>query len=66
MAIAEVEQADFPSITREEGQSADLLSLAKSDFIQRFTFDPVNPRAHYRLGLIALQKSDFIDAVNHL
>jgi O-antigen ligase len=64
--MAKVELAGFPSGTREEGQGADYLSLAKSKFQQALTFDPANPRAHYRLGLIALQKGDFTDAVDHL
>ena len=64
--MAKCELADFPTGIWDEGQHADLLSTAESLFERALKYEPVNPRTHYRLGLIAMVKRDFSSAVNHL
>ena len=64
--MAKVELADFPTGTWNDGKKANLLSPAKELFQQALVYDPANPHAHYRLGLIAMQEHDFTNAVNHL
>jgi hypothetical protein len=64
--MAKVELSDFPTGIWDEGQHADLLSPAESLFNRALIYEPTNPRANYRLGLIAMLKRDFPTAVNHL
>jgi tetratricopeptide (TPR) repeat protein len=64
--MAKVELFDFPTGYWDEGQHADLLSPAESLFNRALAYEPQNPGAHYRLGLIAMLKSDFPTAVSHL
>ena len=64
--MAKVELADFPTGSWDEGQPEDLYSPAEALFQRALTYEPANPRAHYRLGLIAMLKRDFPAAVNHL
>jgi len=64
--MAKVELSDFPTGIWDEGQHAALLSPAASLFQQALKFDPANPRARYRLGLIAMSHREFPIAVEHL
>jgi len=64
--MAKVELSNFPTGLWDEGQHADLLSPAESYFNRALASNPANPVAHYRLGLIALLKRDFPNAVSHL
>ncbi len=64
--MAKVELADFPTSIWDDGKHAELLSPAEAQFNRALAYDPVNPGAHYRLGLIAMLKRDFSTAVNHL
>jgi O-antigen ligase len=64
--MAKVELADFPTNIWDEGQHTTQLATAESLFYQALDYEPENPRAHYRLGLIALSKRDFPEAVEHL
>jgi O-antigen ligase len=64
--MAKVELSDFPTGIWDEGQHADLLSPAESLFNRALIYEPTNPRANYRLGLIAMLHRDFPIAVSHL
>ena len=64
--MAKVELSGFPTSIWDEGQHADLLSPAESLFKRALIYEPTNPGANYRLGLIAMIKRDFSDAVIHL
>lgn len=64
--MAKVELSDFPTGIWDEGQYADLLLSAESLFHRALAYDPANPGAHYRLGLIAMANRDFPTAVYHL
>jgi hypothetical protein len=64
--MAKVELSDFPTGYWDVGPHADLLSPAEAFFNRALTYEPANPSAHYRLGLIAMLKRDFPNAVNHL
>jgi O-antigen ligase len=64
--MAKVELSDFPTGVWDEGQHVELLSRAETLFNRALSFEPANPRAHYRLGLIAMLKRDFSTAVGHL
>lgn len=62
--MAKVELADFPTGTWDEGHKTDLLSHAESLLQKALEFDPANPGANYRLGLIAMLKRDYLVAIN--
>ena len=64
--MAKVELSDFPTGVWDEGQQAGLLSPAESLFDQALAYEPANPRALYRLGLIAMLKRDYHTAVSRL
>lgn len=64
--MEKVELADFPTGTWDYGQHNDLLANPETLFNIALTYEPENPQAHYRLGLIAMLKHDFPAAVNHL
>ena len=64
--MAKVELSEFPTGSWDEGQHVDLLSPAESLFNRALIYEPTNPGANYRLGLIAMLKRDFPTAVSHL
>jgi hypothetical protein len=64
--MAKIELADFPTETWEDDLPEDRYSPAEVLFQRALNYEPANPRAHYRLGLIAMLKRDFPSAVNHL
>jgi hypothetical protein len=64
--MAKVELSDFPTGSWDEGKRADLLSPAESLFNRALIYEPANPRANYRLGLIAMLKRDYPTAISHL
>jgi O-antigen ligase len=64
--MAKIQLANFPTSTWDEGKQTNLLQPAESLFSQALVYDPTNPRAHYRLGLIALLNRDFTNAIYHL
>jgi O-antigen ligase len=64
--MAKVELSDFPTGRWDEGQHVDLLSPAKSLLDQALYYEPTNPGANYRLGLIAMLKRDYPAAVSYL
>lgn len=64
--MAKVELSDFPTNTWDEGEHARWLSPAEALFEQALTIDPENPRAHYRLGLIAVMNRNYLTAISHL
>jgi O-antigen ligase len=64
--MAKVQLANFPTSTWDECQHTDLLSKAETHFNKALAYEPINPRSHYRLGLIAMLKCDFPTAVSHL
>jgi len=61
--MAKVELSDFPTGLWDEGREADLLLHAESLFQKALAFDPVNPSANYRLGLIAMTNRDYATAI---
>jgi hypothetical protein len=64
--MAKIELSDFPTGVWDEGQHADLLLPAESLFNQALIYEPANPSANYRLGLIAILKRDYPAAVSYL
>jgi O-antigen ligase len=64
--MAKVELSDFPTGFWDEGKRADLLSPAESLFNRAIIYEPANPSANYRLGLIAMLKRDYPTAISHL
>ena len=64
--MAKVQLADFPTGVWDEGQHVNQLFNAEALFNRALFYDPRNPSANYRLGLIAMLKKDFPTAVNHL
>jgi O-antigen ligase len=64
--MAKVELSNFPTGTWDEGQHVDLLFPAESLFNRALSYQPDNPQANYRLGLINMQNRDFSSAVAHL
>ena len=64
--MAKVELANFPTGTWNEDQKSNLYTTAQALFNQALEYEPMNPRAHYRLGLIAMSKRNFGAAVTHL
>ena len=64
--MAKVELANFPTGTWNEDQNSNLYTTAQALFNQALEYEPMNPRAHYRLGLIAMSKRNFGAAVTHL
>jgi lipopolysaccharide biosynthesis regulator YciM len=64
--MAKIELSDFPSGTWDSGQNVDLLFPAEALFRRALVYESSNPGANFRLGLIAMLKHDFSEAVNHL
>ncbi len=64
--MAKVQLTDFPTGTWDDGKKANLLTPAKEQFQRALLYDPNNPHAHYRLGLIAMQERDFTNATKNL
>lgn len=64
--MAKVELSDFPTGLWDEGREADLLLPAESLFKKALAFDPHNPSANYRMGLIAMAKRDYATAIKRL
>ena len=64
--MAKVQLADFPTGVWDEGQHVNQFFNAEALFNRALFYDPSNPNANYRLGLIAMLKKDFPTAVNHL
>ena len=64
--MAKVELSDFPTSSWDEGTRVDLLSPAESFFTRAVNYEPSNPGANYRLGLIAMLKRDYPTAISHL
>jgi len=64
--MAKVQLADFPTGTWDDGQNVGQLSPAEALFNRAIDYEPENPGANYRLGLIAMLKKNFPAAVSHL
>ncbi len=64
--MAKVQLADFPTGVWDEGQHVNQLINAEAFFKRAIFYDPSNPSANYRLGLIAMFKKDFSTAVSLL
>jgi O-antigen ligase len=63
---ARVELADFPSGEWDDGSRMEALSPAVDLFQRALQLNPDNRTAHHRLGLIAMLRRDFSNAVTHL
>jgi O-antigen ligase len=66
VGMAKIELSNFPTGFWDDGQQANLLSPVEVLFNKAVTYEPANPHAHYRLGLIAMLKRDFPTAVDQL
>jgi hypothetical protein len=64
--MAQQELADWPQNEWDDGSQVARLETAVAHFETALTHDPLNPTAHYRLGLVAMQRRDFETAVSHL
>jgi O-antigen ligase len=64
--MARIELADFPSNRWDDGRNAAALTTVKDEFLSSLRFDSNNITANYRLGLIALERCDFPEAVSYL
>jgi O-antigen ligase len=61
--MARQELVDWPTNELDDGRYVERLDTAVSHFETALTHDLLNPTAHYRLGLVAMQRRDFETAV---
>ena len=66
VAMARQELVDWPRNEWDDGSQVARLDTAVTYFEQALTYDPRNPTANYRLGLVAMQRRDFETAVAYL
>jgi hypothetical protein len=66
LEMARQELAGWPRDEWDDGSQVDRLDTAVAHFETALTHDPFNPTAHYRLGLVAMQRQDFETAVSHM
>jgi len=64
--MAQVELAGWPTGYWDDGRNVAALSSVEGLFNRSLQLDPSNRTAHHRLGLISMQRRDFIVAVSHL
>jgi putative inorganic carbon (hco3(-)) transporter len=64
--MAKIELADFPRETWDDGSRVSKLSGAEGLFKTALWYNPDQPVANYRLGLIAMQQGDYGKAVEYL
>jgi tetratricopeptide (TPR) repeat protein len=66
LAMARQQFADWPRGEWDDGSMAEQLVEAERLFDKALTLNPDNAVAHHRLGLIAMLRRDYGDAVDHL
>jgi hypothetical protein len=64
--MAKVELQGFPQNSWHTGEADSQLRTSEASFNTSLAFDPENPTANFRLGLIQMQRKDFACAVNYL
>ena len=64
--MARIELGNFPAGGWDTGANLSALTTAPSSFERALELDPANRTAHHRLGLIAMLRRDFSEAVAHL
>lgn len=64
--MAKIDLAAFPTNTWDTGQHLADLAPAEANFIQSLSNNPANRTANHRLGLIAMQRRDYLTAVSYL
>jgi tetratricopeptide (TPR) repeat protein len=64
--MARVELVGFPTGRWEEGNNLESLATAKRLFDRAIRISPNNRTAYYRLGLIAMLRQDYPDAISNL
>jgi lipopolysaccharide biosynthesis regulator YciM len=64
--MARIELADFPLEKWEDSYIAADLSIAESLFLNSLSYNPSNLTANHRLGLVAIQRGDFITGARYL
>jgi O-antigen ligase len=64
--MARIDLADFPSGQWKDEYTDALLQPVKQNFLIALGHNPNNRTANHRLGLIAMQRSDFSSAVSYL
>jgi hypothetical protein len=63
--MARQELAGWPLDQWDDGSQVGRLDTAVAYFERALAYDPHNPTAHYRLGLVAMQRREFETAVAH-
>ncbi len=64
--MAQLDLADYPSGQWREVSFAARLAPVEPLFTQALYYDPLQPTAHYRLGLIDMLRRDYPSAIAHL
>jgi O-antigen ligase len=66
VSLADYELVNFPTGRWDERYNVVRLNHSRRWFDRALRYDPNNPTAHYRLGLIAYRLYDFSTAIQHL